>query len=183
MACLLEHDNNFTVAIPSHETQNNVTYYEIHVTVGAVTWSVNHRYNDFVELHEVLIADHCIAKEMLPQKKLIGNRDPGFIEKRKVDLEAYLRVVVNYLQRAMPLVLAKFLDFDKYDITYILQNMAYKCYLDGDTFLMKSSEYTFNPLQVCFILLHSSTRCFLCNKGNFLLSDSVSSFEQKILLF
>lgn len=150
MACLLESDNHFSIAIPSYETNksNNVTYYVIHVTVGDITWSVSHRYNDFAELHEVLIAEHCIAKEMLPQKKLIGNRDPEFIEKRKVDLEAYLRVVINYLQRAMPMVLVKFLGFDKYDITYMLQNMAFKCYMDGDTCLMKSSEYTFNTLQV-----------------------------------
>lgn len=148
MACLLENDNNFSVSIPSHETKNNVTYYTINITVGSVSWTVSHRYKDFVELHEVLISDHCIAKEMLPQKKLIGNRDPEFVEKRKTNLEIYLRTVVSYLQKAMPMVLVKFLDFDKYDITYILQSMAQKFYVDGDSHLRKSSEYTFNPLFV-----------------------------------
>ncbi len=150
MACLLENDHNFSVSIPSYETKDNVTYYSIEVTVGTVTWTVSHRYKDFVELHKVLVDDYCTQKELLPQKKLIGNRDPQFIEYRKMSLEEYLRIVMNFLRGPMPLVLIKFLEFDKYDITYILRKMAHKCFTEGDSLLHKSNEYTFNPLQVIY---------------------------------
>lgn len=154
MACLLENDNNFSIAIPTYETKENITFYVIKVTVGTVSWTVTHRYKDFVELHDVLVNDHCIAKESLPQKKLIGNRDPNFIESRKVCLENYLHNVLKYLQRAMPIILLRFLAFDKYDITYILQTMTVKFFMDGDAILQKSPEYTFNPLQVSPCLVY-----------------------------
>lgn len=142
--------------IPSHETKDNVTYYVIKVNIGMVSWTVVHRYKDFVELHNVLVNDHCVTKELLPQKKLIGNRDPEFIENRKMSLEMYLHTVLKHLQRAMPAVLLKFLDFDKYDISYVLQNMAVKFFLEGDAYLQKSPEYTFNPLQVSWLSIRFS---------------------------
>lgn len=150
MACLVENDHHFTISIPSYEDKDGITYYKINVVVGTVSWVVVHRYKDFVELHETLVTDHCLSKEMLPRKKYIGNRDPQFIEKRKSCLENYLQTVVAFLQKAMPFILLKFLDFDKYDISCILQNMAFNLKQEN-TFVEsveKPMEYTFSPLQV-----------------------------------
>lgn len=162
MACLIENDHHFTVSIPSYEDKDGVTHYQINVVVGTVSWVVFHRYKDFVELHETLVTDHCLSKEMLPRKKYIGNRDPQFIEKRKSCLENYLQTVIAFLQKAMPFVLLKFLDFDKYDISCILQNMAFNLKREN-TFVESVEgpiEYTFSPLQLHAISERLQKCCF-----------------------
>ena len=70
------------------------TKYEIKVTVGSVEWSVHHRYKDFEALHQLLSSNHGMPKHLLPPKKLIGNKDPAFIEKRRLELETYLQVSI-----------------------------------------------------------------------------------------
>lgn len=158
MACLLVNEHNFEITVPSYKDKDGVTFYEIHIIVGSISWVVLRRYKEFVELHETLVMDHCLMKELLPQKKIIGNRNPEFIKKRKINLESYLQTVISFLQRAMPMSLLKFLDVDKYDIPHVLQSMVLNFTLQEENLVMKSSEYTFNPFQVI---------CFLVGIGSF----------------
>jgi hypothetical protein len=151
MACFLINRHDTAITIPNVEKNDSVIVYMIMVRVGNISWTVFHRYNDFVELHEKLVSDHGVAKDILPPKKVIGNREPTFIEKRRGALEVYLTTVVNFLQRAMPRELALFLDFHLYDILFLLQNLAMHFFLDGDTLLETSRSYTFSPLQVHWI--------------------------------
>ncbi|XP_069680393.1 nischarin-like [Periplaneta americana] len=148
MACFLANRHDTSITIPNVQKNDNVTVYLIMVRVGNVSWTVHHRYNDFVELHEKLVSDHGVAKDILPPKKVIGNRDPAFIEKRRGALEVYIASVVNFLQRTIPRELALFLDFHLYDILFLLQNLAMQFFLDGDTLLQISKSYTFNPFQL-----------------------------------
>ena len=57
-------------------------------------------------------------------KKLIGNKDPAFIMKRRRDLETYLKEAFHFFANNLPQTLAEFLDFPKYDIHYVVQTLA-----------------------------------------------------------
>lgn len=151
MACFLSNRHDTSITIPSAEKNDSVIVYMIKVRVGSISWTVLHRYNDFVDLHDKLVSDHGVAKDILPPKKVIGNRDPAFIEKRRGSLEVYLTSVVNFLQRAMPRELALFLDFHLYDILFLLQNLAMHFFVAGDSLLQMSKSYTFTPFQVHWI--------------------------------
>lgn len=95
------------------------------------------------------MSEHCVEKNILPPKKLIGNKCEAFVEKRRQNLELYLNVVYNYLKKAMPRELAVFLDLHVYDIHFLLQSMASEFFMNGSTLLQSSPSYKFNPIQVC----------------------------------
>lgn len=149
MASLLSNEEDVSIKIPSSTQQDNVTFYNIEMKVGPVQWTVKHRYSEFAELHDVLVQEHCVEKDILPPKKLIGNKNEAFVEKRKFQLESYLNSVYCYLKKAMPMELAVFLQLHIYDIHFLLQNMALKFYTDPPT----TNYYTFNPVQV---ILHKN---------------------------
>ncbi|XP_076179505.1 nischarin isoform X2 [Ptiloglossa arizonensis] len=106
------------------------------------------KYNDFVELHDKLVLEHCVEKDILPPKKLIGNKCEAFVEKRRHSLEVYLNSVYYYLKKAMPRELAMFLDLHIYDIFFLLQSLALEFCTEGSNLLQKSRSYTFNPMQL-----------------------------------
>lgn len=148
MACLLLNQENIIIKIPSFEIIDGVTYYIIEVKVDDVNWTLKHRYNEFAELHEILVSEHCVEKDLLPPKKLIGNKNESFIEKRRVGLAIYLNSVYNYLKKTMPRELALFLDLHVYDIFFLLQNMALNFFIEGDSLLQSTKKYNFTPIQV-----------------------------------
>jgi hypothetical protein len=62
---------------------------------------VNRRFSDFEWLHKQLLDnDHYkgLIVPPLPEKKTIGNLDSGFIEKRREELESFLRVIALHPQ-------------------------------------------------------------------------------------
>ncbi|KAK0084738.1 hypothetical protein PV325_006492 [Microctonus aethiopoides] len=148
MACLLLNQENIIIKIPSFEIIDGVTYYIIEVKVDDVNWTLKHRYNEFAELHEILVSEHCVEKDLLPPKKLIGNKNESFIEKRRVGLAIYLNSVYNYLKKTMPRELALFLDLHVYDIFFLLQNMALNFFIEGDSLLQSTKKYNFTPIQL-----------------------------------
>lgn len=115
------------------------------------------RYNEFAELHEKLVSEHCVEKDILPPKKLIGNKCEAFVEKRRQSLELYLNAVYNYLKKAMPRELAVFLDLHVYDIYFLLQSMALEFFANGSTLLQPVPCYVFNPIQVGEMLSRSGS--------------------------
>lgn len=122
-----------------------------------------YRYNDFAELHDKLVSENYVKKDILPPKKLIGNKCEAFVEKRRLSLEVYLNEVYNYLKKAMPRELAVFLDMHIYDIFFLLQSMALEFFIEGNSLLQKSKSHKFNPVQV-IIYLNYSYICvyFIC---------------------
>lgn len=90
-------EHHVEARIPSTEQVEGVTLYNVILKVGPVEWSVKQRYNAFSELHDKLVSNHGVARDLLPPKKIIGNKDPAFIEKRRVDLELYLQVCIACL--------------------------------------------------------------------------------------
>ncbi|XP_066259019.1 nischarin [Euwallacea similis] len=148
MACLWHHQTETTLEIPSTELFSNVTYYIILVTVGEVKWKVKHRYKDFYNLHNRLVLDHGVSKDILPSKKVIGNKSNEFVESRRNALEKYLQKILTFLKRMMPKVFVEFLDFHLYDIYFILQELSLKCYAEADFILSSTKTYTLTPLEL-----------------------------------
>lgn len=90
----LSPDHHVEAAIETTEQSDGVTLYVITISVGTVKWTVKQRYNAFAELHDKLVSNHGLARDLLPPKKIIGNKDPAFIEKRRIDLQLYLQARV-----------------------------------------------------------------------------------------
>jgi len=111
------------ISIPEIVNEESVTFYVIIVEIGEVKWDVKRRYNEFLSLHEKLV-DVGVDKDGLPPKKIIGNKDPAFLMKRRTELENYLQSTFHFLEKNLPPVLAEFLHFDKYESHFILRNLA-----------------------------------------------------------
>ncbi|KAB7496253.1 Nischarin, partial [Armadillidium nasatum] len=150
MSSLSENDN-LEVSIPDIETLDKVTHYNIMVQLGKYSWKVTHRYSEFADLHDLLVSLHGLASDLLPPKKIIGNKDPMFIEKRKKDLELYLQTVVSFMSVAIPEQLSEFLELKYYEINFLLQDMAKFFYSEGDRILQDNKFTEFNPLQLLAI--------------------------------
>lgn len=148
MACFWLNQADTKINIPSTEELGAVIYYKVEVIVGNVNWYVLKRYSEFYELHSQLIGDHGVSKDILPPKKVIGNKTPEFIETRRQGLENYLRCMLNYLKVTMPRVFVEFLDFHLYDIFFLLRTVSAKLFVEADTILSTTKSYIFNPLQV-----------------------------------
>nr|XP_020028663.1 nischarin-like isoform X3 [Castor canadensis] len=88
--------------------------YIIQVTDGSHEWTVKHRYSDFHDLHEKLVAERKIDKNLLPPKKIIGKNSRSLVEKREKDLEVYLQTLLAAFPGVAPRVLAHFLHFQFY---------------------------------------------------------------------
>jgi len=147
MSCYVQYCHECNISICKAETDTDgVTYYHIKVNVGDVNWSVQKRYNEFLELHKKLVNEHTVTKDILPGKKIIGNKDPNFIERRRVGLEIYLQTVLSFLQKSMPEKLLEFLEFHKYDVILIVKKLAVDFFNNGDDYLLNDNGFNFNVL-------------------------------------
>ncbi|KAI8040039.1 hypothetical protein M5D96_007464 [Drosophila gunungcola] len=151
MACYYRQHEDTTVTVPKFTNENSsggVTYYDIKLRVGKVEWLVERRYRDFAQLHDKLVGEISISKKLLPPKKLVGNRQPAFLEQRREQLETYLQELLIYFRTELPRALAEFLDFNKYDIIYLLQDLAKLFNESGDALLSSKKEYNLSALEL-----------------------------------
>ncbi|XP_063371110.1 nischarin [Cydia amplana] len=148
MSSFVNHRNEASVSVDQTSSKETVTYYRITVKVGPVHWNVLHRYNDFVELHDKLVSNHGVTKELLPPKKVIRNKTPKFVEQRREALDVYLKNVFNYLKLSMPYEFAHFLDMHLYDIFFLLQDLAKTLFLEGDKLLENEKSHKFTPMEL-----------------------------------
>lgn len=148
MACFWLNQNDCKVEISSTDEINGITYYEIQVTIGDIQWKVKHRYSEFFELHNQLIQEHGISKDLLPSKKVIRNKSPTFIESRRKGLEEYLLKILVFLKKTMPKSLVDFLHFNLYDIYFLLHDLSSNLFVEADDILYSKKPYTFSTLEV-----------------------------------
>lgn len=148
MACFWLYQNDCRIEISSTEEVNSVTYYKIQISIGDVHWNVGHRYSEFFELHNELIQEHGISKDLLPSKKVIRNKSPIFIETRRKGLEEYLQKILVFLKKTMPKIVVDFLHFNLYDIYFLLLDLSTKLFLEADEILLSKKPYTFTTLEV-----------------------------------
>lgn len=83
------------------------------------------------------------------QFKVLGNRSPQFLDQRQKDLEKYLQKVLIFLQLTMCREFIEFLDMNKYDIIYLLQDLANTFFLQGEMLLQFfNKRYEFSALEM-----------------------------------
>ncbi|KAK4323305.1 hypothetical protein Pmani_005981 [Petrolisthes manimaculis] len=128
--------------------------YKITIKVGPTHWSVKQRYNAFADLHDKLVTNHGVARDLLPPKKIIGNKDPTFVKKRRADLELYIQTILHFMHHTLPRELAEFLDFHHYEVTHLLQSLARQFFSQGDKILLDGLPIVFAPLQLHAISCH-----------------------------
>lgn len=157
-----------SITIPKFVVQNGVVFYDINVKVKHYEWLVQRRYKDFFELHEKLVNEQSLSKKLLPPKKVIGNRNPAFLDQRRKDLEEYLQKLLTILRVSIPRSFAEFLEFNKYDINFLLQDLAkYFCEC-GNAILSISKEYNFTSLDLHAISERMGLPCpFAENQDSF----------------
>ncbi|XP_055531575.1 nischarin [Wyeomyia smithii] len=140
--------NETSISIPRIIAVDGVSYYEVMIKCGHVMWTVNRRYRDFDDLHCKLVQERSVAKDKLPPKKVIGNKSPSFLKLRQEALEQYLKEMLIFLKVTMPKEFVEFLEFHRYDIVFIAQNLANSFFLRGENFLAKSKKYGFSVLEL-----------------------------------
>ncbi|XP_037082470.1 nischarin-like [Pollicipes pollicipes] len=139
---------NLCVEITSSTTTTSTTFYHVQVTVDACQWLVEHRYSAFADLNSQLVSDKLIPLDLLPGKKIIGNREPAFVDRRRQDLNTYIKRVVALLQLNMPDVLAKFLELETYDIGWMLRRQAFFCFVHEGAYVGGQRQLQMTPMEV-----------------------------------
>ncbi|XP_044609937.1 nischarin isoform X2 [Equus asinus] len=130
------------------ELVDTYTVYIIQVTDGSHEWTVKHRYSDFHDLHEKLVAERKIDKNLLPPKKIIGKNSRSLVEKREKDLEVYLQTLLAAFPGVAPRVLAHFLHFHYYEINGITAALAEELFEKGEQLLGAGQVFVIGPLQL-----------------------------------
>ncbi|XP_054072144.1 nischarin isoform X1 [Rissa tridactyla] len=130
------------------ELVETYTVYVIQVSVGNYQWTVKHRYSDFHDLHEKLVSEKKIDKNLLPPKKIIGKNSKSLVEKRQKELEVYLQTLLVKFPITAPKVLSHFLHFHLYEINGITAALAEELFHKGEQLLMAGEVFTIRPLQL-----------------------------------
>uniref|UniRef100_A0A8C9KV13 Nischarin n=1 Tax=Serinus canaria TaxID=9135 RepID=A0A8C9KV13_SERCA len=125
-----------------------IIVYIIQVSVGNHQWTVKHRYSDFHDLHEKLVSEKKIDKNLLPPKKIIGKNSKSLVEKRQKELEIYLQTLLLKFPVTVPKVLSHFLHFHLYEINGITAALAEELFHKGEQLLMAGEVFTIRPLQL-----------------------------------
>lgn len=148
MSLFFKNSKESFVEIPKFSENNKTVFYEIHVKVKDVEWSVDRRYSEFFELNEKLVKEKGLSKQLLPPKKIVGNKNAQFVELRRTQLEEYLKNLLHFFRLTMPRTLVDFLDLNKYDIIYLLQDMSKNICEANKTVQSTIKSYTFTALEV-----------------------------------
>ncbi|XP_073208552.1 nischarin isoform X5 [Lepidochelys kempii] len=130
------------------ELVESYTVYIIQVSVGSHQWTVKHRYSDFHDLHEKLVSEKKIDKNLLPPKKIIGKNSKSLVEKREKELEVYLQMLLIKFPIAAPKLLSHFLHFHLYEINGITAALAEELFHRGEQLLMAGEVFSLRPLQL-----------------------------------
>ena len=84
------------VVVEAKAGKRNATYTcRVHVTGGRPAWTVSRRYRQWDELCAALDSEGRAEPPPLPGKKLFGQLDPTFLERRRRDLQAWASDVVG----------------------------------------------------------------------------------------
>ncbi|XP_061147380.1 nischarin isoform X1 [Syngnathus typhle] len=136
------------VCIVGSELVENYTVYIIEVLDGEHKWTVKHRYSDFHDLHEKLVAENKVDRHLLPPKKMLGKNSKSLVERRQKELELYLQALLQQFPEATPTPLAAFLHFNLYEINGITAALAEELFHKGEELLAAGKVFSLRPLQL-----------------------------------
>ncbi|OXA53215.1 nischarin [Folsomia candida] len=152
MACFVQGITAYISGLVTdiHNTKDTAIWYKIQVVVKDVFWHVDRRYSDFEALHRKLVETQGIPRDnvVLPPKKLIGNKDPEFVEQRRAQLDIYLTNVLQLLGRNPPDDLAQFFNLHEYEIMFMLKKLAVDIFEKGDQILCSGTPFILSPYQI-----------------------------------
>ncbi|VBB32890.1 unnamed protein product [Acanthocheilonema viteae] len=87
-------EGNSMISIPHYKIKDGkYAVYVIRVAIDSTVWTIEKRYSDFVAFDLQRFEDR--KKSFLPPKKLVGNLDLEFLNERRIELEKYIRTVVE----------------------------------------------------------------------------------------
>jgi hypothetical protein len=154
MAFCLDKTSEVDVSIPKIIKNDGYVSYEIACLVEELRWVVVRRYSEFLDMHDVLVQRHGIPRAMLPPKKYIGNFSSDFLEKRRADLEAYLRAIFDFFKVTQPREVMEFLGFERLEIVCHLRQLARTCCLKNSAPEPDADEsFECDPLLVSALLV------------------------------
>ncbi|KAG8007179.1 Nischarin [Nibea albiflora] len=136
------------VCVVGSELVENYTVYIIDVTDGDHKWTVKHRYSDFHDLHEKLVAEKKVDRGLLPPKKMLGKNSKSLVERRQKELELYLQTLLLQFPQATPTPLACFLHFHLYEVNGITAALAEELFHKGEQLLQAGEVFSLHPLQL-----------------------------------
>nr|CDS30663.1 nischarin [Hymenolepis microstoma] len=114
-------------------------------------WYVTRRYREFRALRDSLQERYNLPTNELapfPPKKFFYNLSPDFVQQRSLEIETYLNsLLLHYTLPPPPL--AKFIDWEKYDIHGITNRLARQLAKDGERIPRRE------PFVLCVHQLHS----------------------------
>uniref|UniRef100_A0A0K0F2K3 Nischarin (inferred by orthology to a human protein) n=1 Tax=Strongyloides venezuelensis TaxID=75913 RepID=A0A0K0F2K3_STRVS len=151
--------------------------YVINVCIGDCQWTVEKRYNDFVKFDKTRFPNQ--KKSNLPKKKIIGNKDPIFLAERKVELERYLRTVIeDELQLCkkknkhnINKITARFLDFHQYEIHSIVEDLCEQLAAKGSKWLEENEKkpkyFEFTAIEIYSIAQRIMLPIPTCNDNDY----------------
>ncbi|VDN06056.1 unnamed protein product [Thelazia callipaeda] len=152
-------ERNSMISIPEYKVKDGkYAVYVIKIAIDSIIWTVEKRYSDFFTFDLERFEDR--KKSFLPPKKLIGNLDPEFLDERRIELEKYIRTVIEldlWLQRkrkqhALSSLVAHFLDFQEYEVHAIVEDLSLRLGSYGEDWLalavMKPKYFEFTPIEL-----------------------------------
>ena len=119
------------VAVKVDDAQNETTFgvtkyttFRITTTVMGSATSCRHRFSEFVALRGALVDVHPgVVVPPLPDKGVVGRFTHDFVEKRRVQLEAFLQRVCNHPIAASAAPLTEFLGWKPDVLTVIVSHV------------------------------------------------------------
>ncbi|CAD8052782.1 unnamed protein product [Paramecium sonneborni] len=78
------------------------TIYQIKVTYGSLYWIFQTRYSLLEGLHSKLNKEVIKQLAKFPEKRLFGNMDHNFVQKRKNEIHQYLKSLIQYGKNEKP---------------------------------------------------------------------------------
>ena len=89
-------------------------------------WKVKHRYNDFFNLHELLLRNYSNLPK-LPQKSMFAFTSEAKIEKRRKDLEKYLTELLELDHIMQNVYAVQFFKLNEYFPEYLCKHPEVLC--------------------------------------------------------
>ncbi|ODM97407.1 Nischarin [Orchesella cincta] len=152
MACLYGNSIKAHISglVSDINNKDGAIWYKIQVEILDMYWFVERRYSDFEALNKKLVDSQGIPRDnvVLPPKKFIGNKDPEFVEKRRQQLDEYLKNVIQLLGQNPPEDLAQFLNLYDFEVIFMLRKLASEIFDKGEQILADQNAFTLSPYQI-----------------------------------
>ncbi|XP_066932916.1 nischarin-like [Clytia hemisphaerica] len=124
--------------------------YKIDVMSQTSHWFVFKRYKEFYNLHQKLIKQYKIPKDLLPPRKITNNMAKETLENRREALEHYLQKLLNSCNTGVRRSedLAEFLDVKSHDVPHVTHDLTRYICKHGQSILLSKEMFRMSPSQL-----------------------------------